>query len=66
MTAFIKAQCVSKLWSLSMPIRSGRCSTFDLRLHALMPERCEFTKMRFIQAGKEQPVGFHRMGEDGK
>jgi hypothetical protein len=31
-----------------------------------MPERCEFTKMRFIQAGKEQPVGFHRMGEDGK
>lgn len=36
---------------------------FDMNVFALaLVDHCEFTKMRFIEAGKDQPVGFHRMG----
>jgi|GEM_PF-5710544 len=40
---------------------------FDMNAYALaLIERCEFTTMRFIEAGKDQPVGFHRMGASGQ
>jgi len=36
---------------------------FDMNVFALaLVKRCEFTKLRFTEAGQEKPIGFHRMG----